>query len=183
MPYARFSRSLPGKCTVTTEGGVGKETCESLCGGPAPSPPPPPPRPTSFNCAIGPSGPMCEGAEKGNYTSETKCQSECHRTWLCKSGECIAVMDGTGVSPPPARRSPRLRHARTHAPTHPRTHPRTDPPTHGLMHPRTHPPTYRTPRMGFWRCRDGCLVSIYRPLCLIRRPSVPPGPSLLMCTC
>ena len=36
------SAACIGKCTVTTEGGVDKETCESLCGGPAPSPPAPP---------------------------------------------------------------------------------------------------------------------------------------------
>ena len=94
-PLSPRARSISGKCAVAAEGGVPKDTCESLCGGP---PPPPPPRPTSFNCLVGPSGPTCEGAENGNYTSEPKCLSECHRTWLCKSGECEAVIDGSGVS-------------------------------------------------------------------------------------
>jgi len=104
ITFSCATKEVPLKLIAESQFGCYVEfalATNAVCGG-TPNPPPPPPGPPGqhFKCMVedDDNEPTCVQDDTGVYPNKTSCDSHCTRSYICREGECTAVLDGTGGS-------------------------------------------------------------------------------------
>eukprot|EP00040_Diaphanoeca_grandis_P038382 m.256396 g.256396 ORF g.256396 m.256396 type:complete len:401 (-) comp34342_c0_seq1:104-1306(-) len=92
-PSSALYTCSEGTCHLSSTG-VPRATCESICDGPTHPPG------STFKCVDDDDDiePVCVLDDSGTYPNKTSCDQKCAPTFICREGECTAVLDGSGGS-------------------------------------------------------------------------------------